>query len=72
LKLIVIGGVVGTVVPWDNVMVPANPLRLVRVIVVLPVVIVVGLTVKPKSLTTTLRVTLAIRVSGLLEASDVA
>jgi hypothetical protein len=66
------GGVVGIVVPWDNVMVPANPLRLVRVIVVLPVVIVVGLTVKPKSSTTTLRVTLAIRVSGLLEISDVA
>ena len=40
--------------------------------VVLPVVIVVGLTVKPKSSTTTLRVTVATRVSGLPEASAVA
>lgn len=63
--------------PEARVSVPANPFRLARVTVAVPVpppvnVTVVGLTVRPKSSTTTLRVALATSVSGLPEASAVA
>ena len=71
------GGVVGRIVPVERVTGPAKLFRLVRVIVAVPVdpelnEIVVGLTVKPKSLTMTVRVTTPERVSGLPAESEVA
>ncbi len=65
------------IVPVERVMELAKPLRLVRLMVAVPVEpeaneTVVGLTVKPKSLTTTLSLTVPERVSGLLRASAVA
>jgi hypothetical protein len=71
------GGVVGIIIPVERVMEPAKPLRLVRLMVAVPVdpeanATVVGLMVKPKSLTTTFSLTVLERVSGLLRASAVA
>lgn len=65
------------VAPVDNVTLPAKPFWLDNVIVVVPVEpetndIVVGLIENPKSSTTTLRVTVPTRVSGLPAASVVA
>ena len=64
-------------VPLDIVTVPANRFRLVNVIVAVPVrpepkLMVVGLMVKPKSLTITLSLTALTRVSGLPRESVVA
>jgi hypothetical protein len=71
------GGVVGIAAPVERVIAPAKPFRLDRVIVVVPEdpeakESVIGLTVKPKSLTTTFSLTVLERVSGLLRASAVA
>ena len=71
------GAVVGMTVPVDKPIVPAKLFRLDREIVAVPVEpelneIVVGLTVKPKSFTTTFKVTRPERVSGLLSESTVA
>ncbi len=71
------GGAVGIMVPLDRATEPTKPLRLVRVIVVVPVrpepkLIVVGLIVKPKSVTITLSLTVPARVSGFPSESLVA
>ena len=71
------GGVIGIIDPLDKLTVPAKPFKLVNVIVAVPVrpepkLIVVGLTLKPKSLTITLSLTALTSVSGLLSASVVA
>ena len=75
--MIVSGGVAGSTVPVARDIVPANPFKLERVMVAVPVEpeeneIDVGLTVNPKSSTTTLRLTTPTRVSGLPSASVVA
>ena len=64
-------------VPVERVIGPAKPFRLLRVMVVVPVEpeaneIVVGLTVKLKSVTTTLILTTPESVSGLPAGSEVA
>jgi len=77
LYVIVSGGVAGSTVPVARDMGPANPFKLERVTVAVPVEpdeneIEVGLTVKPKSSMTTWIVTTPDRVSGLPRASVVA
>lgn len=71
------GGLVGMTVPVERAIEPAKPFRLVRVITLVPVEPdakerEVGLMVKPKSSTTTLRLTVPTRVSGLFSESRVA
>jgi hypothetical protein len=71
------GGVVGIAAAVERVIAPAKPFRLDRVIVVVPEdpeakESVIGLTVKPKSLTTTVILAVLERVSGLPSASEVA
>jgi hypothetical protein len=71
------GGVAGIDTPVERTIAPAKPFRLDRVIIAVPVrpepkLMVVGLMVKPKSLTTTFSLTVLERVSGLLRASAVA
>jgi len=65
------------IAPVERVIEPAKLFRLESVIVAVPVepelnVMVTGLTVKPKSLTTTFSVTTPARVSGLFRESTVA
>ena len=75
--MIVSGGVAGTIAPVERIMDPVKPFRLVRVMVAVAVdpdanEMDVGLIVKLKSLTTTWRVTVLARVSGLPSESIVA
>lgn len=75
--MIVKGGVAGSTVPVVRDMAPANPFKLERVMVAVPVEpeeneIDTGLTTNPKSSTATLRLTTPTRVSGLPSASVVA
>jgi hypothetical protein len=77
LKVIVSGGDVGVVIEVAGTIEPAKPFRLVSVAVAVPVdpeanEMIVGLIVKPKSLTATLSLTVLTRVSGLASPSTVA